>query len=150
MLSIFLYLSKSLNCVRYETQFRQLEIWCSWSGARIAFVLPQRREQCVCVQSANILTGKIKITCSVPQGSILGQSYFIKNNTTQNLETDSFIDLISCIQFFSQLNLRVNNSKSNVVIFSKKESPILSNGGLCAFRGNILHEISGDRGNLAV
>src|SRR5436190_16111810 len=45
-------------------------------------------------------------------------SFCISSKTFQDLEVDSVIELNSCIQHFSEINLKTNESKSNVIRFS--------------------------------
>ncbi|KAG8258907.1 hypothetical protein J6590_021702 [Homalodisca vitripennis] len=48
----------------------------------------------------------------------------IKAPTKHELEIISFLVLNSCIQFFSKLNLRTNNSKSNALNFCLRQREI--------------------------
>ncbi|KAG8277776.1 hypothetical protein J6590_035005 [Homalodisca vitripennis] len=48
----------------------------------------------------------------------------IKAPTKHELEIISFLELNSCIQFFSKLNLRTNNSKSNALNFCLRQREI--------------------------
>src|SRR5436190_24188134 len=45
-------------------------------------------------------------------------SFCISSKTFQDLEVDSVIELNSCIQHFSEINLKTNESKSKVIKFS--------------------------------
>ena len=42
---------------------------------------------------------------------------FVKSKSKPDLEINSFVDLNSCIQFFSEINLKTNNAKSNAISF---------------------------------
>ncbi|KAG8331438.1 hypothetical protein J6590_042208 [Homalodisca vitripennis] len=47
-----------------------------------------------------------------------------KSKTLQELEVTTFIELNSCIQYFSEINLETNQSKSNVVHFCLKQNEL--------------------------
>uniref|UniRef100_A0A1B6JY10 Reverse transcriptase domain-containing protein n=1 Tax=Homalodisca liturata TaxID=320908 RepID=A0A1B6JY10_9HEMI len=52
------------------------------------------------------------------------QTLCIKAPTKHELEIISFLELNSCIQFFSKLNLRTNNFKSNALNFCLRQREI--------------------------
>lgn len=142
VLSIFLDLSKAFDCVHHETLLYQLTT-CGVRGLPHEWLSSYLWDRNQCVQIANSLSGKVEMAYGVPQGSILGPVLFllyvnklnssilkgnvvqyaddttlcIRAKTKHELEINSFLELNSCIQYFSTLNLKANSSKSTVINF---------------------------------
>jgi hypothetical protein len=143
VLSIFLDLSKAFDCVHHETLLHQLES-CGIRGLPHRWLSSYLESRNQFVQISNVLSNSTQITKGVPQGSILGPLLFLiyvnkitsvnnngklvlyaddttlclKGKSIEELEILSYIELNSCIQFFSEINLATNKSKSNVISFS--------------------------------
>lgn len=142
VLSIFLDLSKAFDCVHHKTLLLRLE-GCGIRGLPLKWIASYLSDRYQCVQVSNVVSPKVRTTHGVPQGSVLGPVLFLvyvnhieqsiqhgkitqyaddttlclKSKTLDDLELNSYLDVNSCIQFFSQINLETNNSKSNVTHF---------------------------------
>ena len=143
VLSIFLDLSKAFDCVHHETLLLQLESH-GIRGLPLQWLSSYLEDRQQSVQITDVMSEKLSMPYGVPQGSILGPALFviyvnnlksssqngrvvkyaddttlcISSKTFQDLEIDSVIELNSCIQHFSEINLKTNESKSNVIKFS--------------------------------
>lgn len=146
VLSIFLDLSKAFDCVHHEILLHQLEA-CGIRGLPHKWLSSYLGGRSQYVEISNVLSTKRQISQGVPQGSILGPLLFLiyvnklpsvkqhgelvlyaddttlcfKEKTLEQLEIVSFIELNSCIQYFSEINLATNHSKSNMINFSLRQ-----------------------------
>lgn len=143
VLSIFLDLSKAFDCVHHEILLHQLEA-CGIRGIPHKWLSSYLRGRSQYVEISNVFSTENQINQGVPQGSILGPILFLiylnklpsikqrgelvlyaddttlcfKEKTLEELEIVSFIELNSCMQYFSEINLATNQSKSNMISFS--------------------------------
>jgi hypothetical protein len=146
VLSIFLDLSKAFDCVHHATLLHQLDAY-GIRGLPQRWIASYLNGRSQCVQIEDAISQKEEMVQGVPQGSILGPILFllyvnqtgssilngeviqyaddtticVKSQSKQELEIKSFIDLNSCIQMFSEINLRTNNSKTKVIEFCLRQ-----------------------------
>jgi hypothetical protein len=76
-LVVFLDLKKAFDTVNHDILVRKLELYGITGNAlsmQITFFLTDRKQKC---QLGDVITSESRVTCGIPQGSILGPLLFL-------------------------------------------------------------------------
>ena len=146
MLSVFLDLCKAFDCVDHQIFLSKLET-SGIRGLPLEWLRSYLSNRYQFVEAGSSWSEKVPMNKGVPQGSILGPVLFLiyvndmdlsiqngevvqfaddttlcfKAKTKAELEIISFVQLNACIQYFSNINLQTNNSKTNYINFCLRQ-----------------------------
>jgi len=142
LLAVFLDLSKAFDRVHHDILIHKLKA-SGIRGLPLKWLKSYLTGRDQFVEIGNSRSTKLPMNQGVPQGSILGPILFLvyvndldtsiqngevvqyaddttlfcKAKTKEELEIQSFIEVNSCIQYFTEINLPTNNSKTNYINF---------------------------------
>ena len=141
-LSVFLDLCKAFDCVDHKILIKKLHKY-GIRGVALNWIKSYLTDRSQQVQVKNKLSRNSKLTFGVPQGSILGPVLFLlyvnnvdssiengnmvkycddtnlcfESESIFNLEINTYVNLNSCIQYFTDINLQSNAYKTNYMVF---------------------------------